>query len=147
MGAILRNTVFHYNIKMTRGNDDNILEDHINDTIKLGENGKNQEMRMYRNQIMFDQPLHIFPFHFVAVYGICILIYLLLSVTYYRVFHPWKIIMWKKNSNEYIAEEVDSKSVSEHDGDEPEEEIPEVESSPEDEISQLWVFIIVILEL
>ena len=56
------------------------------------------------NKILFEQPLKTFPSYFVVEYISCIVIYVALSAVYYRVFHPWKIIIWEKKSNELVQE-------------------------------------------
>ena len=115
MGAILRITVFHYNIKKTYNNNDTINEDHTNDNMKLNGVERNQEKKSYLDQILFEQPLHNFPIQFVVGYIICIVFYVLLSAIYYRVFHPWKIIICEKY-NEHI-QKVESESNSKQDDD------------------------------
>ena len=84
MGAILRITMFHYNIKKTHVNDDNMIEN-----------------QSYLDQILFQPPLHKFPVQFVGVYATCIAVYALLSVIYYHAFHPWKTAICEKKSKDH----------------------------------------------
>ena len=111
MGAILRNTVFHYNIKKKGQN----IEHYNNGTTKQTTDTTTEEMPRYLDQIIFDDPLHNFPVYFIVVYIICILIYVLLSLLYYKLFHPWKIIMGKDNLLEPMQED-DSENDSQQDG-------------------------------
>ena len=104
MGAILRNTMFHYNIKTTYGITNDTIKDNTNGTMRLSGDERNQEMQRYVDKIMFEKPLHSFPVEFVVVYIICILIYILLSVIYYRAFHPWKIIISEKKASAHLQE-------------------------------------------
>ena len=127
MGAILRNTMFHYNIKKNYGGNDDSNEHYINGTSQQTGNSTNQEMERYLNQIIFEQPLHNFPFHFVVVYILCIVIHVLFSVLYYTAFHPWKIIIWKKNSP---SEASDPAAAEEEVVVEAEEEDEEKEDTP-----------------
>ena len=127
MGAILRNTMFHYNIKKNSGNNDDTMEHDNNGVTKQTGNEANQETQGYLDQIVFEQPLHNFPVFYVVVYMVCILSYALLSGLYYGVFHPWKMIMDKKNSVEDTKEgerQDNSQQVND-------------ESSPEVEMSHL----------
>ena len=132
MGAILRNTMFHYNIKNNYGGNVNSNEHYINGTSQQTGNSTSQEMERYLNQIIFEQPLHKFPFHFVAVYIFCIAIHVLFSVLYYAAFHPWKIIMGKKNSNENM-EKGEREDISDHDRDESSPEAAEAKEVVEEE--------------
>ena len=50
IGAILRHTMFHYNIKKDYG----IYEDHINATMKPNRTERNKDMQSYVDQILFD---------------------------------------------------------------------------------------------
>lgn len=125
MGAILRNTVFHYNIKKKDSDNDGGIE-HDN---KTG-NETNQGMQGFFNQIIFEQPLHNFPVYFVLMYIVCISIYVLLSILYYRVFHPWRIIMGKKNS----IQDEDSEDTPQQVNDEP---LPEEENEVEEQEEEM----------
>ena len=140
MGGILRNTMFHYNIKANDDDNDDTTEHSINNPGKQTGNETNQEMERHLNLVIFEQPLHNFPVYFLVVYIICMLIYVLLSLIYYRVFHPWKIIMGKNNYLEHI-EEGDQKNVSQQNEEEstPDEEIQqdEEESSPDEVVYHL----------
>ena len=98
IGAILRHAMFHFNIRKTYGINNNIIEDHTNDTMPQNVDGMNQNLQGYLDIILFDQPLHNFPIHVIVIYIVCIVIYVLLTVIYYRVFHPWKIIIWQNKS-------------------------------------------------
>ena len=128
MGAILRNTVFHYNIKKKDSDNDGGIE-HAS---KTG-NETNQEMQGFFNQIIFEQPLHNFPVYFVVMYIVCISIYVLLSIVYYRVFHPWRIIMGKKNS----IQDGQSGDTPQQVNDEPLPEEENEEEEQEEEMSHL----------
>ena len=115
MGAILRNTVFPYNIKKKYGINDDNIQDYFNDTMKLSETGTNQEIQNYLNQLLFIHPLHNFPSQFVGWYIVCIVIYVLLSAIYYRAFHPWKNIILEKKTNEHKQEVKRKCSQQDHD--------------------------------
>ena len=145
MGAILRNTMFHYNIKEMN----HTIEHYNNGTTKQMVNETNEETQRYLNQIIFELPLHNFPVYFIVVYMVCIFIYVLLSVIYYRVFHPWKIIMGKDNSIDHVQEgeskdnahQDDDESPLDEEGEEGEEEeeegVEEEDEEEEEEISHL----------
>ena len=117
MGAILRNTMFHFNIKTSYDTYSDISEDHSNGTMKLNEVERNPIIPSYLNVIIFEQPLHDFPVKFVEFYIICTMFYVVFTAIYYRGFHPWKNIIWGKKSNKNI-QEVQMESIPQQHDDE-----------------------------
>ena len=123
MGAILRITVFQYNIKETYGDIDN----HANNTAKSNEIETNEDIPSNLEYILFDQPLHNFPIYFIVGYIICIGMYVVFTAIYYRAFHPWRSIIWDKKYKEHVQED-EMENNSQQDDD---------ESSTGEEISHL----------
>ena len=127
MGAILRHTMFPFNMKKTYGVNDDITNYHSNDTMMSNGTEINQGEQSYLDEILFEEPLHGFPIQFVGGYIICIAIYILLSAIYYRAFHPWKVIIWEKMSNKRV-QEFEMDRIEQQD---------ENESSTDEEVSHL----------
>ena len=106
MGAILRNTMFHFNINIHYGNNTDIIKGHINETMRPNTIERNPEIQAYLDKVVFEQPLHNFPVHLVVWYYIFIGVYVVLSVIYYCAFHPWKILKREKKSNGHVLQEL-----------------------------------------
>ena len=105
MGAILRHTVFHYNIKKTYGVDEDIMYNYTNNSMRPNGTENPPEKPSYLDQILFEAPLHNFPIHFIGLYIIFIVVFVLLSAIYYCFLHPWKNILSAKRSNKHIQED------------------------------------------
>ena len=94
VGVILRNTLFHYNIKL--GFEDN-EEDYIDDVFINKRNGyfPFHDTKTF-TRYLFKSPLQHYPVGIAFCYQICILFYIFGCIIYYRFFHPWRQIILAK---------------------------------------------------
>ena len=106
MGAILRSTMFPFNIKINYVNNNDIIKGYINETMIANMTERSPKIQAYLDKVVFEQPLHNFPFHLVLWYYFFIGLYVALSVIYYRFFHPWNILKCKKKSRGHVLQEL-----------------------------------------
>ena len=106
VGVILRNALFHLNIKI--GFEDN-EEDYIDEVFINKQNGyfPFHDTKTF-TRYLFKSPLQHYPVGIAFCYQICILFYIFGCIIYYRFFHPWRqIILAKRLKGSFEDVKVD----------------------------------------